>query len=551
MVFEKLFSAKSLTKQFVLYIVAICFLFFIPIGLNAQEIKDIDPEYQKVINNEAGVFVDGEFLFQVKGIASFSAQKRASIIEARIVSAASNYAIHPDSVRIISLTDRVQVFAGSVFILNIFEIDAKSEGISRESLALLVKFNISKAIRQYRFERSSPVLIKNFIWTFGAFLLLLVTIFILIRIVRKLNLGLQRKIKAKIDSVENISFNLIRSNQLWNAVALLFRAIRTVLIIIAVAVFLQYTLALFPWTHSFASYALHLVLDPVTKIGFGIIKFTPSLIFLIIIYFSSRYVLSLIKLFFSGIEQGGIVINGFDKDWSSATYKIVRLFVVLIALVIAFPYIPGSDTSAFKGLSVFIGVLFSLGSSSFISNLIAGYSMTYRAAFKKGDRIKVDEIVGFVEEQKLLVTRLRSLKNEEIIIPNSALLNSNIMNYSTLSKGRGLIIHTTVGIGYETPWRQVDAMLMLAADKTNGLLKDPAPFVLKHSLGDFAVNYEINAYCVDASKLHLYYNELIQNILDVFNENNVQIMTPAYESDPESPKLVPKDQWDSPLVNES
>jgi small-conductance mechanosensitive channel len=324
-----------------------------------------------------------------------------------------------------------------------------------------------------------------------------------------------------------------------------------VLIIIAVAVFLQYTLALFPWTHSFASYALHLVLDPVTKIGFGIIKFTPSLIFLIIIYFSSRYVLSLIKLFFSGIEQGGIVINGFDKDWSSATYKIVRLFVVLIALVIAFPYIPGSDTSAFKGLSVFIGVLFSLGSSSFISNLIAGYSMTYRAAFKKGDRIKVDEIVGFVEEQKLLVTRLRSLKNEEIIIPNSALLNSNIMNYSTLSKGRGLIIHTTVGIGYETPWRQVDAMLMLAADKTNGLLKDPAPFVLKHSLGDFAVNYEINAYCVDASKLHLYYNELIQNILDVFNENNVQIMTPAYESDPETPKLVPKDQWDSPLVNES
>jgi small-conductance mechanosensitive channel len=176
--------------------------------------------------------------------------------------------------------------------------------------------------------------------------------------------------------------------------------------------------------------------------------------------------------------------------------------------------------------------------------------MTYRAAFKKGDLIQVGDQLGFVEEQKILVTRLRSVKNEEISIPNSLLLNSNIMNYNTRAKDLGLILHTSVGIGYETPWRQVDAMLKLAADRTEGLLKEPPPFVLKKSLGDFAVDYEINAYCNDASKMRHYYNLLHQNILDIFNENDVQIMTPAYEGDPETPKVVPKDQWFKPLSTE-
>jgi small-conductance mechanosensitive channel len=176
--------------------------------------------------------------------------------------------------------------------------------------------------------------------------------------------------------------------------------------------------------------------------------------------------------------------------------------------------------------------------------------MTYRRAFRIGDLIEADNHLGFVEEQKLLVTRLRSPKNEEIIIPNSTLLNSHIVNYSAKANEKGLVIHTIVGIGYETPWRQVVAMLMLAADRTDGLLKDPPPYVLKKSLGDFAVNYEINAYIRDVPRLALYYTRLHQNILDVFNENNVQIMTPAYEGDPATPKVVPKDQWDLPLAKE-
>ncbi|MBL0005984.1 MAG: mechanosensitive ion channel [Saprospiraceae bacterium] len=211
---------------------------------------------------------------------------------------------------------------------------------------------------------------------------------------------------------------------------------------------------------------------------------------------------------------------------------------------------PGSSSGAFQGISVFLGVLFSLGSSSFISNVVAGYSMTYRRAFKKGDRIQVNDMNGYVEEQSLMVTRLRSVKNEEIVIPNSIMLSSSLTNFSVRAKTMGLIIHTTVGIGYETPWRQVEAMLKEAADRTEGLLKDPPPFVLQKELGDFAIVYEINAYCNDVNKMYLYYNALHQNILDLFNENNIQIMTPAYEGDPDTPKVVPKEQWNTPLAGD-
>jgi small-conductance mechanosensitive channel len=169
--------------------------------------------------------------------------------------------------------------------------------------------------------------------------------------------------------------------------------------------------------------------------------------------------------------------------------------------------------------------------------------MTYRRAFRVGDRIQVGDVTGDVTESGLMVTRVRTVKNEEVVVPNSTILGSHIVNYSTLAQKGGLILHTTVGIGYETPWRQVEAMLLLAAERTPGLLKDPPPFVLQKALGDFCVTYEINVHCDNAQVMAPLYTALHRNILDVFNEYNVQIMTPAYEGDPDQPKVVPKEQW--------
>ncbi len=220
----------------------------------------------------------------------------------------------------------------------------------------------------------------------------------------------------------------------------------------------------------------------------------------------------------------------------------MRMLVVVFAIVVAYPYIPGSESGAFKGVSLFIGIIFSLGSSSFISNFIAGYSMTYRRAFRLGDRVKIGDQIGDVEQIRLLVTHLRTIKNEEVVVPNSTILGNEVVNYSSLARNPGLILHTTVGIRYDVPWRQVEAMLLEAAARTPGLRGVPAPFVLKKELRDFYVSYEINVYCDTPRKMDSLYTELHGNILDVFNEYGIQIMVPAYEGDPEQSKVVPKEQ---------
>jgi small-conductance mechanosensitive channel len=190
-----------------------------------------------------------------------------------------------------------------------------------------------------------------------------------------------------------------------------------------------------------------------------------------------------------------------------------------------------------------MAVLASVGSPAIIANIFAGYSLTYRRAFKLGDRIKVGDILGDVLEIRLLVTHLRTPKNEEVVIPNSELLNSSVINYSSLARESGLILHTSVGIGYEVPWRQVEAMLLLAAERSPNILSTPAPFVWQSALGDFAVTYELNAYSDQPLAMGETYSALHRNIQDIFNEYGVQIMTPNYENDPPEPKLVPKEHW--------
>jgi small-conductance mechanosensitive channel len=220
--------------------------------------------------------------------------------------------------------------------------------------------------------------------------------------------------------------------------------------------------------------------------------------------------------------------------------------VIILSVVILYPYVPGADSAAFKGVSIFIGIIVSLGSSTAISNIISGYTMIYRRTFRIGDRIKIEDLFGDVTEMRLLVTHLKSLKNEEIVVPNSLILSSSVINYSSISREKGLVLHTNVSIGYDAPWRQVEALLLKAAEKTPGVLKEPKPFVLQKSLDDFYVSYELNAYIATPQAMVQTYSELHRNILDAFNEAGVQIMSPHYEADPSGVKVVPKEKWYAP-----
>jgi small-conductance mechanosensitive channel len=277
----------------------------------------------------------------------------------------------------------------------------------------------------------------------------------------------------------------------------------------------------------------------------------PGIVFLAMLFAITRYLLKIIRLFFDAIAKGTVKLATFEAEWAWPTYRLIRLMVLALAVIVGYPYIPGSSSDAFKGVSLFLGVIFSLGSTSIMANILAGYTMTYRRAFRVGDRVKIGAHVGDVVDVRLMVTRLRTPKNEEVVIPNSLILNGEVTNYSQAARDQSVVLHTAVGIGYETPWRQVEAMLLAAAERTPGLMREPPPFVLQQSLGDFCITYELNVHCNQPQQMPALYSRLHQNILDVFNEYGVQIMTPAYVADPLQPKVVPKEQWHLPPAGPS
>jgi small-conductance mechanosensitive channel len=494
----------------------------------------------------APVMVDGKELFRVGGTTSYPARERAETIAKRIKALAADPSFDPKNLQIVSEGDITYVKAGSSMVLGLVAMDAEREGVSLEILAELSRGRIARSIKEYRNDRAPRILWTNSGYALAVTVLTALLIWGILRLFAWLNVLAQRRIKARIEQLESKSHNIIDADQIWDMMRGLLATIKVVTILVLSYFYLNLVLGLYPWTRLFAQYIFTLTLDPLRIIGLGLVSALPNIFFLAILFFIIRYILKIIRLFFTGISRGNIRVKNFEREWGLPTYKIVRLLIISFAVIVAYPYIPGSSSDAFKGVSIFLGVIFSLGSSSVLTNIVAGYTITYRRAFKIGDRIMINDFTGEVVDRSVLVTRLRSLKNEEIIIPNSIVLNSNVINYSTHAKAKGLILHTIVGIGYEVPWRQVEAMLLLAAERTQGIRTEPKPFVLQQSLGDFAVNYELNVYINNAGQMMKLYSDLHRNILDVFNEYNVQIMTPNYEHDTEQPKVVPKDQWYMP-----
>lgn len=491
----------------------------------------------------APVTVDGRTLFHLRGVTAYPAEQRAAAIAERIRQVAQDTAFSVEQLRVVEAGDRSSFVVGERFVMTLVDADARLEGIERSQLARIYLAKIAEAVTAYRHDRSPRVLLINSAYVVPAAALLIAVLLGIGRAFRRLNALFEQRYKARIHGLEIQSFTVVRAQQVYSALRGLLAFCRGLAVFLALYGFLHFVLSLYPWTRGSAETLLRLVLGPVTAIATGLVDVIPNLVFIAILALITWYSLKVLKLFFAAIEQRTVRISGFDPEWAQPTYKILRLLAIIFAVVVAYPTIPGAKSPAFEGISIFLGVVFSLGSSSIIANLIAGYTLIYRREFKVGDRIQVNELLGDVSERGILVTHLRSLKNEDIVIPNSQILSSHIVNYSSLARDRGLILHTAVGIGYEVPWRQVEAMLLLAAERTPGLLREPSAFVLQKSLGDFCVTYELNVYCDQPLAMVRLYTLLHQNILDAFNEYGVQIMTPAYVCDPEVPKVVAQDVW--------
>lgn len=281
----------------------------------------------------------------------------------------------------------------------------------------------------------------------------------------------------------------------------------------------------------------------IVQSGFqGLVDYLPSLLNLIVIIVVTYYLLKVMHFVFHEIEKGTIAFAGFHADWAIPTYQMMRFVVIAFALVVAFPYLPGSGSPAFQGVSVFVGLLFSLGSTSVIANIVSGVVLTYTRSFRVGDRVKIADTVGDIIEKGLLVTRIRTIKNVEITIPNSMVMGSHIINYSTVSQEHGLILNTTVTLGYDIPWRLIHETLIKAAQTTPGILPEPRPFVLQTSLDDSYVSYELNAYTNQPNRMAVIYSELHQNMQDCCNEAGIEILSPLYGAIRDgNPSTIPAD----------
>jgi small-conductance mechanosensitive channel len=491
----------------------------------------------------APVTLDGETLFSVRGVEAYPADKRAQVIGGRIRAMAADRSMSMEALRLVESERGTDILAGDRFLMTVTGADAKRDGVTTQFMARAVRQRIADAVEAYRSERTPKSLLIRTGFAMGATVAAWLLFLGVRRVFGWIDELFGRRAKGAIEGLETQAFRLIQAKQLVTALHGLVVSLRVLAIVAVVYVYLQVLLELYPWSRPLSRKLSAIFLDPLGSMGASFLDALPNLVFLGILILLTRYLLKLLKLFFTGVEKGAIAFAGFDPDWAWPTYRIIRPLVVAFAVVVAYPYIPGSQSAAFQGVSIFIGVIFSLGSSSLIANLIAGYSMTYRRTFRVGDRIQVGDVMGDVTESGLMVTRVRTPKNEEVVVPNSSILNNHIVNYSALAKQDGLILHTTVGIGYETPWRQVEAMLIMAAERTPGLLREPPPFVLQKNLGDFCVTYEINAHCDNPQAMARLYTDLHRHILDLFNEYGVQIMTPAYEGDPHQPKVVPREQW--------
>jgi small-conductance mechanosensitive channel len=492
----------------------------------------------------AMVVIDGRALFQVVGTTAYPAAQRAKAIADRIEALARDPAEDPAAMRIEHMPLVSEIKVGDLRVMSVLDEDAALEGLeSRALLATVWADRIGSAVADYRAARTSDALLRGGGFVALATVLLLAAMWVMHRLRRSVRTRWETRFEARLQDLRVQNVPLIHARQVAAALNAAVRAFWALAWVALFFVYLEFALSRFVWTRPFAERAIALVVDPLTRMRNGIVDALPGLVFIAVLAVVVYWVVRTGRMFFDAVASGAVKLGGFEAEWAGPTYRILRAIVLMFAVVIAYPYLPGSSSEAFKGISVFIGIMLSLGAASMIGNLLAGYSMIYRRAFRVGDRIKVGEHTGDVTYIRAMVTHLRTPKNEEIVVPNSRLLGEAVVNYSSLARTEGLILHTTVGIGYETPWRQVEAMLVMAAGRTPQVKTQPAPFVLQQSLGDFCIVYELNVYVEQAQGMNRVYTDLHRNILDVFNEYGVQIMTPAYEGDPPDAKLVPPAQW--------
>ena len=475
------------------------------------------------------VVADGDTLFYLytkRG--GYTPQQRAQMTGSAIEELGRRFNLRPDSVSVDHSDIVSDLMYGNKVLLSLTDQDALWEGVSRDSLANERRQNVVDKLHEMKAEHGIWRMAKRILY----FVLVIVGQYFLFRLTnwlfRKLKVRILRLKDTKIKPVSIQGYELLDAQKQANLLVFLASVGRYILMGLQLLFTVPLIFIIFPQTEGLAYRLLGYIWNPIRGIFVGIIDYIPKLFTIIVIWYAVKYLVRFVLYLAREVEGGRLKINGFYPDWAMPTFHIIRFLLYAFMIAMIYPYLPGSNSGVFQGISVFVGLIVSLGSSTVIGNIIAGLVITYMRPFKIGDRIQLNDTTGNIIEKTPLVTRIRTPKNEVVTVPNSFVMSSHTVNYSTSAREYGLIIHSEVSIGYDIPWRKVNELLIDAALNTPGVVDDPRPFVLETSLSDWYPVYQVNAYIKEADKMPQIYSNLHQNIQDKFNEAGIEIMSPHY-----------------------
>ncbi len=491
----------------------------------------------------APLVVDGDTLLVIyarKG--GMLPEARVSAAKSKIYEVGKRLTMFVDSLYVFDSEVSSDVMVGEDVLLSVTDLDALWMGMERVELAETYREVISKKVDQLHETYGLQQKLQSLGWVALIIAVQVLLIWFIVWLFRRWKFSVTRKLLGRIKSVVIKNYPLLDTHRLGVAIIFIFNLVRLLLILLVVLVGLGFMFSFFPETKTVTYTVVGFVWNPLSDILKSVVAYLPNLFKIIVIIICFHYLLKLVRYFANEVASGRLKINGFYADWAMPTHTLLRVLLYSFMLVMIWPLLPNSDSEIFQGVSVFIGVVVSLGSTSVVGNVMSGLVMTYMRPFRIGDFIRFGDTEGEVIEKSMLVTRIRTRKNDIVTIPNSNMMSSQTSNYTFSAQRYGIIVHTKITIGYDEPWKKIESLLVQAAENTDGIKRHPKPFVRITALDDFYVEYEINGITDRAKTLSTVYSALHQQILDTMHGAGVEIMSPHIEARRDNlPVQIPKE----------
>ena len=490
-----------------------------------------EKEIEKLRNKMRGrpiVFEKDTLYYLYTSYGPYDIDTRVKYVEEKLKELYNDPYFVADSIKIKPAGDYLSVMYNDKTITGVSMVDALWENSSQTELAQRYANIIKNTIVKYKEQNS----LKSVLIRLAELLLVLFIAFILVWAINRL-FDFLKKITLNsehrfLTSIRIRNYDFIKKPGIVKALVKLLAILRIVFLLFLLITIIPLIFDIFSSTQYLSKIIVQWISEPIKNVGIAIIGYLPHLFYIVIIAVITRYILKILRFFALEIERGILKIKGFHPEWAHTTYVLARMMLWVLALVIMFPHLPGSDSDAFKGISIFLGVLISLGSSSAISNAVAGIVISYMRPFQVGDWIKSGEIIGAVIEKNALVTRLKTINNEDITIPNSAILSGATMNFTSIGKEIGLALNVQVKVRYDYSDNLVEELLIEAALKTNGISPKPHPYIFQISLSELNAVYELNAYTFHPENMYFIKSDLTKNIQSTFRQANIEIFSTQY-----------------------